>query len=121
MTRLALATISSTCRVLPVPSLDLVFRRLASVHAGIEPERLDDERSRLSRDTEALFLQSFHAFDEVEDVFWGRQHVPILFASTQSTGLIDAVMGKAAPKCPPSGRAWWSSRKGWHGGVSLNG
>jgi hypothetical protein len=34
----------------------------------------------LSRDAEALFLASFHAFDEFEDVFWGRQHVPILFA-----------------------------------------
>ena len=68
-------------RVLPVPSLDLVFRGLASMHAGIEPKRLDDERSRLSRDAEALFLASFHAFDEFEDVFWGRQHVPILFAN----------------------------------------
>jgi hypothetical protein len=45
-------------RVLPVPSLDLVFRGLTSMHAGIKPERLDDERSRLSRDPEALFLPS---------------------------------------------------------------
>jgi hypothetical protein len=72
-------------RVLPVPSLDLVFRGLASMHAGIKPERLDDERSRLSRDAEALLFPGFHAFDEIENVQGRRMHVLILFTGAQES------------------------------------
>jgi hypothetical protein len=82
--RLALATISSTWEVLPVPSLDLVAGGLPDLHSGIEPQCLDDERSSLRRDAKALFLTSFHTFDEAEYMRKRERHVLIVFSRLEA-------------------------------------
>jgi hypothetical protein len=73
--------------ILPIPTLDLVGSRLPDMHAGIKTQRLDDERSGLRGDAEAILFPRFHARDEVEDMRERGRHVLTVFSRAEAVKL----------------------------------
>jgi hypothetical protein len=65
--------------IAPIPFLDFEVGGLDGVHMGIKPQRLDNYRSGLRRDTKPPRDATLHALDELKQLVGWDEHIPILF------------------------------------------